>query len=67
MQIAFLLYVAAVVIMLAAVWYRDWKYPFMQRTPHWTKSIPHKIALGTFGLAIVFMVTFLWLYFKEMI
>jgi hypothetical protein len=67
MQYAYFAFLIAIVVTLGAVWYRDWKYPFMQRTPHWTKSLSHKIAKIAFCVALVFMATFLYMYFKEMI
>lgn len=67
MNIAYLIYVIAILVLLIAVWYRDKKYPYTQQTPHWTKSIAHKIALGAFGVATGGMIIFLWMYFKDQI
>jgi hypothetical protein len=67
MNIIYIIYLVAIIILLAAVWYRDWKYPYAQQTPHWTKTIPHKIAWGAFIVAMLGMIVLLLMYFKDVI
>ena len=67
MNIAYAVYVTAVLVLLLSCWYRDWKHPYAQRNPHWNTSLSHKVAVVSLVLAIGAMLTFLWMYFKDQI
>ncbi|MCY1181300.1 hypothetical protein D9M73_217980 [compost metagenome] len=67
MNSAFVVFVVALVVMLVAVIWRDWKYPFLQLSPAWNKSIAHKIAVVAYAIAMIGLVTFLWMFFKDQI
>jgi len=67
MKYAIAVWIIATLICLASVWYRDRCYPDLIPYFSWKNSWPHRIALGSFFIMIMGIVTTIWLYFKDMI